>query len=410
MAGFFNKQQVQSITRPEGKHLSCYSCGLYKDAQTPKMKPYGNFKKEIMCIGECPGEKEDVLGKPWQGKSGMLLKKTLAQFDVDLFEDCICLNAVNCRPVTEEYKNRTPTQNEVNCCKRNVQSAIKQYKPKLIFLFGSLAVQSVIGVKWKKDLGKFSKWIGWQIPDQEYKAWLCPVFHPSYILREEKEEIDNLWQYHIEKALNVLNSEFPVYIKPNITFLENNELEQLHSVKEGSIISFDYETTGLKPHAKGHKILCCSIAVNEFDVFVFMINKKNISPFLNVLKNKNIKKVAHNLKYEQTWTQCCLKTDVENWYWDTMLQAHILDNRPDITGLKFQTYINFGIGDYSSEIEPVLQGEDSKNCNSLNKLELYMKSPENALKIMQYCALDSIFTYRLMLLQQKQIESLQLPF
>jgi hypothetical protein len=60
MAGFFTKEQTQSITRPDGKHLSCNSCGLYKQCSSPKMQPYGNFEKQIMCIGDAPSEEEDL--------------------------------------------------------------------------------------------------------------------------------------------------------------------------------------------------------------------------------------------------------------------------------------------------------------------------------------------------------------
>ena len=68
-------KQTESKSRPDGKTYSCASCGLYKNALSPKMRAYGEFKKEILNIGEAPGEVEDKRGMPWQGKSGRLLKK-----------------------------------------------------------------------------------------------------------------------------------------------------------------------------------------------------------------------------------------------------------------------------------------------------------------------------------------------
>ena len=407
MTGFFNKQQIKSITRPEGKHLSCYSCGLFKDSIHPKMKPYGNFAKGIMCIGEAPNEQEDSTGKTWQGKSGSLLRKTLSQFNIDLEEDCISLNSVNCRPKTEEGKNRLPTQLELNCCARSIQLYISKYKPKIILLFGSTAVQTVIGSKWKKDLGKFTKWVGYTIPDQEYNAWLCPVFTPNYVAHEEKEELTNLWEKDLQKAIEKLNCEFPIYEEPTIHYLKETELSELDNITSDEI-AFDYETTGLKPHAIGHQIVCASIAVSENEVYTFpMPKKKSLQlTFLNLLTNPKIKKIGQNIKYEHTWSFYCLGITVSNWIWDTMLWSHILNNKPDTTSLKFQTYINFGIGDYSSEIEPFLQAEDPKNSNSFNTLVKYFKTPENAMKTMRYCALDSINTFRLKKLQEKQIKEL----
>jgi hypothetical protein len=116
------------------------------------------------------------------------------------------------------------------------------------------------------------------------------------------------------------------------------------------------------------------------------------------------------MKYEHAWSLIKLKTQVENWDWDTMLMAHILDNRPGITGLKFQTYINFGVIDYSNEIAPYLSGLDEKNGNSLNRIEELIKTESGKEKLMKYCALDSIFEYRLAALQKNIITNLDLPF
>ena len=148
------------------------------------------------------------------------------------------------------------------------------------------------------------------------------------------------------------------------------------------------------------------MAVSENEVYTFIVpeNKNKCQPFIDILENKKIKKIGHNIKYENRWTKIRLfKTKIINWVWDTMLASHLLDNRQNITGLKFQTYVNFGVGDYSSEIEPILQGSDTDNSNSYNQVESFVKSKENAIKMMKYCALDSIFTFRLYLKQQLQI-------
>src|SRR4030066_1575758 len=97
--GFFSTKQTELISYQKGKFLTCQSCGLYKDCKSPKMQPFGNFQKKIMVIGEAPGEIEDNKGKPWQGKSGQLLQKTFGDLGIDLFEDCVNVNSVSCRPM-----------------------------------------------------------------------------------------------------------------------------------------------------------------------------------------------------------------------------------------------------------------------------------------------------------------------
>lgn len=405
--GFFTKQQTASTTRPDGKALSCASCGLYKNAHSPKMKPYGNFKKEIMCIGEYPREVEDIRGKPFQGRDGALLYKTLKNFGIDLFEDCINLNALSCMPEEDHSKKEKYTY-EITCCRRFVLSAIEEYKPKLILVFGNAALVSLIGNRWKKDYGEYKKWTGYSIPDQDLKTWICPVFSPAYVKNSEKQEIETVWNIDIQNALHKLNETVPIFKEPNIIYLKETELGELRKVK--STFAFDYETTGLKPHAKGHKIICASVATSESEAYVFMMPEKRSlrMPFIELLENESIGKIAQNMKFEHTWSRVRLNnTIVKSWIWDTMLGTHLLDNRTGVTGLKFQTYVQFGVIDYSSEISPILEAADS---NSFNQLENYVKTHENAQKVLKYCALDSIFEFKLANLQQKLFEQLTMPF
>jgi len=412
MTGFFSKIETRSVTRPDGRHLSCTACGLFRTAHTPKMKPFGDFEKQIMCIGAVPEEIEDIRGKQWQGKSGQLLKKTLAELGIDLFKDCINLNAVNCRPKTEEGETKIPKPFEVECCRRIVMSYIKQYKPKVIILFGNLAVQSVIGDRWKKDLGQISKWTGFTIPDQELQTWLCPVFHPIYLVKDDKPELMSVWKRDLKKAVELSNNSlFPVYKKPNIIYLEKTELDVFDKIKSGAI-AFDFETTGLKPHMTGHKIICASVATSQQDVYVFMMpNKRSLrQAFVRLLENENVKKIAHNMKYEHAWSLNILEANVKNWSFDTMLAAHILDNREGTTGLKFQTFVRFGIIDYASDVTPFLSASDEFGSNTINSIQTFVKSTESAMKLQEYCALDSVFTFRLYAIQKQEMEQLQLPF
>ena len=407
MTGFFTIKETQSQKRPDGKVLSCHACGLYRKVQSPKMQPFGNFKKGIMNIGEAPTENDDINGKHWQGQSGKFLKNTYAKLGVDLFEDCININAINCRPV-KSGKNRTPANFEIDCCRRIVLDAIKQYKPKVIILFGNSPLQSVIGNRWKDSLDGIAKWRGWTIPDQELKCWICPTLHPSYVMQMEKNKgIEVVWIEDLGRAFSRVDEPFPLFKEPKI--IELTDLTALNKIPNLSTVAIDYETTGLKPHAKGHRIVTASVATNEDTVYVFEMPKKAIDrkPFVKLLKNKYIKKIAQNMKFEHTWSKVILKTTVRNWWWDTMLATHVLDNRSGITGLKFQVYVRFGVIDYNSTVEKALKAPTS---NDLNQVKQFISKPKNKAEMLRYNALDSIFEYRLAMLQQKLINESIIPF
>jgi uracil-DNA glycosylase len=405
MKGFFTTQETQSQERPDGKTYSCVSCGLYKDAKSPKMKSYGNFRKHILVIGEAPGELEDIRGLPWQGKTGKLLQQTCKELGVDLFEDCLNINAVNCHPKA----NKTPVNYEIDCCRSViVNNVIKEYQPKLIILLGRSALYSFLGHRWKKDLSGISKWRGFTIPDQDFKCWVCPTFHPSYVERGDKE-VETIWRQDLQQALKKVDEKFPRNKKPKIIHLQ--KLDQLNEIQDGGLVAFDYETTGIKPHASGHRIICASVAVSQDECFVFRMpeTKYDRIPFLQLLSNPLVQKMAHNIKFEETWSVQKLKTPVQGWIWDSMQAAHVLDNRHGITGLKFQTYVNFGIIDYDSEVTPYLQS-GSKDGNAVNSIQKLLDRPGGEEMLMEYCSLDSIYEYRLAWKQMKLLGYDFLPF
>lgn len=406
MEGFFSKKETASLSRPDGKAHSCVSCGLYNDCKNPRMKPYGNFKKKILIIGEAPGELDDKYGIPWEGKTGGILKRKLESLGVDLFEDCLSTNACLCRPVTKDGDSRLPSNYEVECCRRTVLKTIIDNKPQIVLLLGNAAVYSVIGHRWKKDMGSknkqgiVEKWRGWTIPDQDLQTWICPTFHPSYIERSKDGPENVIWTADLKNALQYLKIPFRRHIVPEIKMIE--DLSVLNTIRS-EFAAFDYETTGKKPHAKGHRIVCVSIAVSENLVYVFMLpdTRQERKPFIDFLLNPDIKKIAQNMKYEHTWSLVRLRWTVVNWFWDTMLASHVLDNRQGTTGLKFQVYVQFGIVDYSSELDPYLHTEDKEGSNVLNKIFTLLDKPGGRKKLLTYCAYDSIYEYRLAMLQMK---------
>lgn len=368
------------------------------------MNAFGNFRRGILNIGEAPGELEDQEGKQWQGKTGRALKRAYRKLGIDLFEDCLNINAVNCRPPD----NRTPSPYEIDCCRAvKVQKVIDEYQPKVIVLFGNAAIQSFLGNRFGGDLGGATKWRGWKIPDQEFKCWVVPTFHPSYVQREEGDHVMVTWMRDLETAISAASEPFPRTPKPSITYLDDTaEIERFRpGIAE---MAFDYETTGLKPHMEGQEIVCAAITFSLEHTLAFQMpkTKKGIRPFTDLLQDPTIQKMAHNMKFEDTWSVVKLRTQPQGWMWDSMLAAHILDNRKGITGLKFQTYVNFGIVDYSSEITPYLRGK-GKGGNAMNDIISLMAKPGGSRKVLEYCALDSFYQF---LLAKKQIDIMNYQF
>lgn len=385
--GFFTS--IKKIDPKQLKENTCAICGLYKQCLSPKIPVNGKGKKGYMIIGEASGETEDKLNKQWQGKIGQEFQKELQNYDINLFEDCWTINALGCRPP----ENRTPTPKEISCCRKRVFSAIEEVKPKIIILLGGTAIDSIIGERWKGKAAGISTWRGFQIPDQDLKAWVCPTFHPSYVsrsLNEKKEQVQTIYKKDLTQIFSI-QKEIPLISPKIIKYHTVEEIDTLfYTIINDcgrNIWSFDYETTGLKPHADGHKIVCMGIS-NGIQAWAFPIfeeNKKSIKKFLH---KERIRKSAFNMKFEQAWSQIYFGTGVKGWEWDSMLCAHILDNRPGTKGLKFQVYIHLGIPDYDNEISIFLKGKNGGNgFNQIFKfIEKYGMND-----LLDYCGKDALF-------------------
>ena len=393
--GFFELPTTpKGKQKPKKAELSCASCGLDGGVLSPRMEPFGDFKKGILNIGEAPGKVEDEKGKPWQGRAGRALQAAYEELSVDLFSDCLNINAVSCRPTDTQGNNRPPSSREIACCRQRIFKVIDEIKPRVIILLGGIAVEAFLNHRWRKDLGGITRWRGWTIPDQDYNAWVCPVFHPSYVERsEDMPQVRIVWMQDLEKVFGMVGEFFPNHrasVEDRVKIIE--DLTTLDEYHRDTWVAIDYETTGIKPHADGHRIICAAVAT-ELQSYAFMMpeTKKGRQPFLDLLAAEHVGKVAHNMKFEQAWSEIRLKQPVNSWVWDTILSAHVLDNRAGITGLKFQVYVNFGVVDYSSGVSSYLETGDNDG-NGKNKILDLIATPGGRNELLTYCGQDALFT------------------
>lgn len=403
MDGFFTDSEfrtVQNVQRISG----CGACGLHKTCNHPQMEPTGKGEKGILIIAEAPGRTEDERGVQLVGDAGQLLRRKLRWQGIDLDRDCRKTNAVCCRPPD----NRLPTKEEIAYCRPRVWKEIETFKPQMIVLAGQAAITSFLGHRWKGEggLGGITKWRGWTIPDRDVNAWVLPIFHPSYVLRmlDSNPAVERTFELDLicmRKYLEVPLYQPTIKETAGVQVVEDQaELcELLYKIYDlDDCIAFDYEATGLKPHRAGHRIVCMSIATTEHAAIAFDMPKQGTKAFgliKKILTSPRIRKMAHNAKFEDNWTNVILGYPIQGWYWDSMLAAHVLDNRSSITGLKFQSYVNFGVLDYSSHLHRYLEGVDDKDANSFNRID---EAPRKEMLI--YNGIDSILEFRLAVKQQ----------
>jgi hypothetical protein len=281
---------------------------------------------------------------------------------------------------------------------------IRELKPKVVVLLGGSAVKSLIGIDYAKKVGEITQWIGWTIPSQQFNTFIVPTYHPSYLLRMGDDTVlRRIVRQNLSQAILCESKRLPTCdlneLKRSCDILTQNEDIERCLIDLGTregICAFDFETDRLKPEHPDSAIVCVSFCIDGKKTIACRIDPTHYNLLADVMRNSKLKKIAQNLKFEHRWSLAVLKTKVRGWIADTMLQAHIEDNRSGITGLKFQTYVRFGIGDYASSVQPYF---DSKTPNSPNKIK---QVPIR--QLLEYCALDSLFEWKLFKLQQKTLE------
>ena len=395
--GFFTDPRLTG-SKTNNKQHPCEKCKLYtKGAITPRMPVTGEGKQRIWVHGEGPGAEEDKHGKQFheKGAAGQLLRQKLRIYNINLDRDCWKDNSVRCRPP----KNRTPTDTEIKLCQNWVLPDLKYHMPNKIFLFGGPAIKSLITTRLKGvKFDGVKKWVGWQIPDQELKAWIFPIWHTSFLNRNRDDKALWLRFDQFLEAMADHDLSIPHYKQHTelVTIIENVDdatsllTKLIQEKKPGAI---DWETTGLKPHREGHRIVTGAIATSQLKAYAFPIfdNKRFLARLKRWLRDPDIKKYTHNQGMEQSWAINILGEEIKSIVWDSMEVSHVIDNRPDITSLKFQVYINYGIT-YGYEMQKYLRPTETEKkkhgANAFNRID---KAPMD--KLLLYNGADALYTY-----------------
>ena len=141
----------------------------------------GNPNAKLLIVGEAPGPQENIKGKPFVGPAGQLLDKILQAGNFDPEKDVYITNSVFRMPPGDDGKSfRKPNDQEIDYYRPFVFEIIRLIDPYVILLTGNVACQSIL-----KKTGITSLRGQWT---QIGAHWLMPIFHPSYLLRNQSRE------------------------------------------------------------------------------------------------------------------------------------------------------------------------------------------------------------------------------
>lgn len=134
----------------------------------------GTVEAQVLLIGEAPGQNEAIERRPFVGRSGKLLRKTLVEVGLQP-ETLYISNIVKARPP----ENRDPTPQEILAYKPFLDEEIELLQPAVIVTLGRFSMQKFLpDVKISQVHGRLHKvvWNG-------KKIFVLPMYHPAAALR-----------------------------------------------------------------------------------------------------------------------------------------------------------------------------------------------------------------------------------
>ena len=161
----------------------CRGCPLWEPA-TQTVFGEGDPGAEIMVVGETPGDKEDLAGRPFVGPAGRELDRALERAGLRR-EELYVTNAVKHFKFTERGKRRIhdkPSRAEVKACGPWLAAEIDEIAPRAILAMGATAATQLLGSKVRVTADRGRRL---QSPLAEI---VMVTIHPSAILRGRGDE------------------------------------------------------------------------------------------------------------------------------------------------------------------------------------------------------------------------------
>jgi uracil-DNA glycosylase family 4 len=374
------------------------------------MPPTGTTEPIILVMAEAPGETEDIKGEQLVGPSGELFRPLIPEKFLPWIR---WDNVVRCRPPS----NRTPTDMEITCCEKFHEEDIVETRPFAIFGLGNVPLQ------WALGQTGITKWRGRVIPVRfgDHACWYFPFFHPAALLRSRRSdkrgriiESDDEFatKLDIARAFELIETlpEPKVYTeqdaKENVTCITGRQrgdaqkvISFLERAGREKYAGFDYETQNLRPYEHDSRILTVAISIGDETVAFPLDHPESgfrgydaelVRDALVQFIVSPCRKIVHNLAFEMEWTAYFFGRDklrASRWE-DTIVQAFVIDERPNCFSLEFLSIQHFGIN-------------LKKLSDFLNKKALHT---EPLLDVLLYNGMDAKFHYLLFWRQIGYIE------
>jgi uracil-DNA glycosylase family protein len=161
----------------------CQACDLWK-LGTQTVFGEGSPSARVMMVGEQPGDREDLQGRPFVGPAGAVLDKALAAAGIER-NDVYLTNIVKhfkWEPRGKRRIHKKPNALEISACRPWLDAELKVIKPEVVVLLGATAAQGILGRTFRVTQYR-GQWVQSNIAPR-----VMATVHPSSILRAPDDD------------------------------------------------------------------------------------------------------------------------------------------------------------------------------------------------------------------------------
>ena len=323
----------------------CLKCPLNQGPENMVPASPNIGTASVLFVGEAPGEEEVVQKAPFVGKSGNLLRKFIRLAGL-VEADCAFVNTVRCRPPVKDRpyevvpSNRPPEAVEIARCARHLEEDLQRFQGKLIVLLGNTPLDTLIG-RWRVGAAH-----GYGFLKEGRRYYV--MYHPSYILRDQKQRHDAMYLEEMRKIKVFLDSDHKIPYNMVNDCDETEEMVKsiLHEADkrdEGAIVNFDIESSGFNPLAPDAAVVSMSFTLRDGPTWFVPMNHRE-SPNLDhhdkiakivspLFSDTRVKMVAQNAKFDLKFMQAVYGVKSTNLWLDTQLAIFLLSGKNSPQGL-----------------------------------------------------------------------------
>src|SRR5436309_5521835 len=169
----------RSLTALRDAAAGCRACDLWKKG-TQTVFGEGGRSAELMFVGEQPGDREDLAGRPFVGPAGKLLDELLEEAGIDR-KLVYVTNVVKHFKWKARGKRRIhdkPSWSEIAACRPWLEAELAVVQPRILVLLGASAAQALLGRAFRvtRSRGEIMEATG-------FAPYVMATIHPSAVLR-----------------------------------------------------------------------------------------------------------------------------------------------------------------------------------------------------------------------------------